>query len=400
MNWLSKPTCRSFSIGALIIWIGILIAGCGGGANSGSTAPPSQAVVITTQPADSYIPIGRAAIFSVTATGMTPLSYQWSKNGVAIANATASTYSTPDVSLADSGSTFSVTVRNATSSATSNLAKLTTGARAPLRGDMRFLVAQQVSANGLGQNGGLSTFLLVGEAASYTNVIGSPLGMGSSGLCVSGSEYDCAWPFSVSYLPTGVTGLSASYRGKDLPSFDSDLQSVIAPNVVLTSLDFEPAENSYAMSWVQTASTGGFDFRREIVAPAEVQSAVEQDGSASRIVTAVSFEASGQANLISYGWQGDTATVYDTQAVLSGPQDVATAATNLANSGYIITAFGGNDTVGYLLIGARVHGDTLPRSLGITTQNYSGQPPNPDAAYFTTVAHLFYDGVDMMIDEQ
>ncbi len=177
-------------------------------------------------------------------------------------------------------------------------------------------------------------------SASFSNAIGSPLGMGSSGLCVASVAYDCAWPFSVWNLPSGVTGFSASYMGHDLPSFESDLQSVIAPNAVLTSLDFEPVDNAYAMSWVETASTGGFDFRREIVAPTEIQDTVAQDGSESRIVTAISFDATGQANVISYGWQGDTATVYDTQAILSAPLDVATAAVNLAKDGYIITAFG------------------------------------------------------------
>jgi len=43
------------------------------------------------------------------------------------------------------------------------------------------------------------------------------------------------------------------YEGHDYPSFDWDLQSTSVPNVVITSLDFEPAENAYAMSWVQTA---------------------------------------------------------------------------------------------------------------------------------------------------
>ena len=118
----------------------------------------------------------------------------------------------------------------------------------------------------------------------------------------------------------------------------------------------------------------------------------------SRVVTAVSFDNSGQANLISYGWQGD-ATVYETEAIISRPQDVATAATTLAGKGYIISAFGGDDTDGYVLIGTRVKGDTLPRSLSITTPTYSSTPPNPDSAYFTTVVHLFYNG-DTVITEQ
>jgi hypothetical protein len=394
-----KFTHRISSAAAVLVCAGVLLTGCGAGPGSGSTAPPSQAVVIVTQPANQYVPLDRAANFTVSATGTAPLSYQWSKNGVEIAGATSSSYTTPDVSLTDSGAAFQVTVKNASSSATSGIATVTAGARAPKMGDLRLLLAQQVTASGLGQNGGETTEILTGNKDSINNAIGSPLGIGTSGMCVSGIEYDCSWPFSVSNLPSGVTGLSMFYQGDAYPSFDSDLQAVVAPNVVLTSLDFEPANKAYAMSWVETTGAGGFDFRREVVGPSQIQDAVEQDGGESRVVTAVSFDAAGQANLISYGWQGDTTTVYETQAIVSQPQNVAAAATTLANEGYIISAFGGDDTDGYVLIGTRVKGDTLPRLLSITTPTYSSTPPNPDSAYFTTVVHLFYNS-DMVITEQ
>ena len=387
---------RAFILIAVVS--GLMIAGCGGGSGSTSVPPPTQDVVITTQPASQSVPIDRAATFTVAATGTAPRSYQCSKNGVEIARATAASYTTPDVSLADSGSSFVVTVKNASSSATSSTAKLTAGARAPKKGDLRLLLAQQVDAPGLGEAGGVTSNILAESQTSFGNSIGSPLGVGSSGVCVSGVEYDCSWPFSVENLPSGVTGLSMFYEGHDYPSFDWDLQSTSVPNVVITSLDFEPAENAYAMSWVQTAAAGGFDFRREAVAASQIQDTVAQDGSVSRVVTAVSFDNSGQANLISYGWQGD-ATVYETEAIISRPQDVATAATTLAGKGYIISAFGGDDTDGYVLIGTRVKGDTLPRSLSISTPTYTSTPPNPDSAYFTTVVHLFYNG-DTVITEQ
>ncbi len=390
------------SSAALLASAGFLLTGCGSGPST--TAPPSQAVVIATQPANQYVPIDRTATFTVSATGTAPLSYQWSKNGVEIPGATGASYSTPDVSLADSGSTFQVTVTNASGSASSSPATLTAGARAPKIGDLRLLLAQQVSASGLGQNGGEATELLTGDNASMNNAIGTPLGMGSTGMCVSGIEYDCSWPFSVWNLPAGATGLSMFYWGDDYSSFDSDLQSILAPNAVLTSLDFEPANNAYAMSWVETTAAGGFDSRREVVARTQIQDTAALDGDESRVITAVSFDASGQANLISYGWQGDTATVYETQTVVSAPQDVLAKATTLANDGYIISAFGGNDTDGYILVGTRVKGDTLPRMLAITTQIYDSGPPSQDSAYFTTVVHLFSAsnvyGSDMVITEQ
>ena len=65
-----------------------------------------------------------AAAFSVAATG-TGLSYQWQKDGVAIAGATNPTYTTPPAGPADHGAAYSVVVSNAGGSVTSAAAQLT-----------------------------------------------------------------------------------------------------------------------------------------------------------------------------------------------------------------------------------------------------------------------------------
>ena len=80
---------------------------------------------ITTQPANKTVTVGKTAKFSVTATGSTPLSYQWRKNGVNITGATKSSYTTPATTAADNGSLFSVIVSNSAGSVTSNNAILT-----------------------------------------------------------------------------------------------------------------------------------------------------------------------------------------------------------------------------------------------------------------------------------
>ena len=80
---------------------------------------------ITTQPANKTVTVGRTAKFSVTATGTTPLSYQWRKNGATIAGATKASYTTPATTLADNGALFAVTVSNSAGSVTSNNATLT-----------------------------------------------------------------------------------------------------------------------------------------------------------------------------------------------------------------------------------------------------------------------------------
>jgi invasion protein IalB len=85
----------------------------------------AAAPTITTQPADQSIRAGQTATFSVVASGTAPLSYQWQKNGTAIAGATAASYTTPAETPADNGATFAVVVSNSTGNATSRSARLT-----------------------------------------------------------------------------------------------------------------------------------------------------------------------------------------------------------------------------------------------------------------------------------
>ncbi len=57
---------------------------------SGAAAP-----VVTTQPANQTVSLGRQATFVVAASGSAPLTYQWRRNGAAISGATAASYTTP-----------------------------------------------------------------------------------------------------------------------------------------------------------------------------------------------------------------------------------------------------------------------------------------------------------------
>jgi hypothetical protein len=84
----------------------------------------TSAPAITVQPSDQSVSTGQPAIFTVTATGAGPLSYQWQKDAAPIAGATAPIYTTPATALSDSGSTFAVVVSDANGSATSRSAKL------------------------------------------------------------------------------------------------------------------------------------------------------------------------------------------------------------------------------------------------------------------------------------
>lgn len=69
------------------------------------------AATIVDEPDNQVISLGGTATFSVTATGTSPLSYQWRKNGVAIAEANSSIYTITNAQLSHEGS-YSVTVSN------------------------------------------------------------------------------------------------------------------------------------------------------------------------------------------------------------------------------------------------------------------------------------------------
>jgi hypothetical protein len=113
---------------------------------------------------------------------------------------------------------------------------------------------------------------------------------------------------------------------------------------------------------VQTSQAGGFDMAQHTVAPSDLQAAATQEGAQSRVITAVSFDA-GEVFYLSYGWQSDTSTVYETLVETASFDTLTSVASNLAAAGYIITAMGGNATDGILLVGTRVRGDTTGRPI-------------------------------------
>lgn len=100
-----------------VAWVLTLaLCGCGGMAGT----PPA----ITVQPQDQTVAVGSSATFSVTATGSSPLNYQWMKNGMSIPGATSASYTTPPAALTDDHSSFAVVVSNNSGSVTSNSAIL------------------------------------------------------------------------------------------------------------------------------------------------------------------------------------------------------------------------------------------------------------------------------------
>ncbi len=79
---------------------------------------------ITGGPASVNVATGNTATFTVVAEGHA-LSYQWQRDGADIAGAVAASYTTPALSLADSGASFRVRVTNGSVSVLSGAAALT-----------------------------------------------------------------------------------------------------------------------------------------------------------------------------------------------------------------------------------------------------------------------------------
>ena len=94
--------------------------------------PPS----ITSDPQNQTVAVGQSATFGVSATGTTPLSYQWQRNGAAIAGATSSSYTLSNAQLSDNGALFRAVVTNSFGSATSNTAQLTVTSNTPPTGSI------------------------------------------------------------------------------------------------------------------------------------------------------------------------------------------------------------------------------------------------------------------------
>ncbi len=79
---------------------------------------------IQTQPVDQSAKAGNTATFTINVQGRSPL-FQWQANGVNIAGATASSYTTPPTALTDDGTRFRCLVTNTNGTTTSSEAVLT-----------------------------------------------------------------------------------------------------------------------------------------------------------------------------------------------------------------------------------------------------------------------------------
>lgn len=115
-----------------------------------------EAPMITTQPASTTVAAGQSATFTVTATGTSPLAYQWRRDGADIAGATSARYTAPPAAQSDNGARFSVVVSNAhpspavSADATLTVAAAWSGIREDGARDLSFDAARAVASDSQG----------------------------------------------------------------------------------------------------------------------------------------------------------------------------------------------------------------------------------------------------------
>ena len=105
--------------------------GFGNDQSSNAVLSVGLAPAIAAQPVDQAVALGGAATFQVTATGTSPLQYQWSFEGMPLPAATNDLLTITSAQAADAGH-YAVTVSNAFGIADSSNALLTVGAAAAI----------------------------------------------------------------------------------------------------------------------------------------------------------------------------------------------------------------------------------------------------------------------------
>jgi Bacterial Ig-like domain (group 2)/Immunoglobulin domain len=102
------------------------------GAAQLAVTPAPVAPTITAHPQPVTVTAGQTATFTVTASGTTPLAYQWRRDGANVGTNSTS-YTTAATTVSDNGARFSVMVSNSAGQATSNDAVLTVNAATTVR---------------------------------------------------------------------------------------------------------------------------------------------------------------------------------------------------------------------------------------------------------------------------
>ena len=215
----------------------------------------------------------------------------------------------------------------------------------------------------------------------------------------------CYWLFGLSDAPDGMSVSTVYYSTEEsLSRLESDLSDLqrwaFTPfpspgqdyNSVITSLMIDEPSRVYATSGLQSSQMHEYDLAWGSVAPNALQAAASQAGVRGRVITAVAFKG-GRALYLSYGWTRAATAEYEAKVVPTKFDDVTVNAAKLEGEGYIITALGGDDSEGFLLVGTRLSGQTAPRRLEIATDSAVSVLVDPPQARLARNGYAIVGGI-------
>jgi hypothetical protein len=234
----------------------IITATDGTGSNSPLHVPVSLtltgsvvAPTITTQPSSQTLNSGQTATFNVAATGTSPMTYQWSKNSVAISGATSSTYTTPAETASDNSAKFTAVVANSAGSATSNAATLTVSASTLiLNSSVSSLsfgnvnVSSTATQNVTLNNAGNSTVTVSGVTLSGAGFSASGV---STGLILNPGQ---TASLAVTFNPSGAGSITGNVTVASNASNSPDAITISGTGAAVTNY-------SVNLSWTASTST-------------------------------------------------------------------------------------------------------------------------------------------------
>jgi hypothetical protein len=273
--------------------------------SSSATLTVNSAPAITSQPVSKTVIAGQTATFAVTATGGTPLSYQWQKNGTAISGAISASYTTPAETTADNGAQFTAVVSNITGSATSNAATLTVNA------STQVLNASPASLSfGSIDTGGTSTL-----GVTLTNSGNSSVTI--SGVSTSGEG------FSASNVPSGTILAPGQTAALNVTFAPTSTGSLTGGVTVASNATNSPATISMTGIGVQS------NFSTWVAPSLNRVGQTDTPGTLSSIVL---FGARGETvdtQVVVQGPAGGLTNVNVSASALTGPNGVTLAASNV-----------------------------------------------------------------------
>ena len=256
-------------------------------------------------------------------------------------------------------------------------------ARSPSLNDFRFQgVGADMSTVGQ-ENGAFGG----GGGYSITAAWGSPIELGN-GACVPGYTIEnCEWFFH-DYLYTAGQSrdTTAGYDSgaltdlNNFPNLTRGTDDLSAPNLVIRSLDVQPANDAFAVAFISSPSVAGFQPSLQHMQVSDLPAFAASEGLKGRVVTALSLDSPTTCYVFSYGWANDPNSIYETSVEPVTRDTVASVAQNMAAEGYVITAFGagGQPNFGWYMVGTRLEGSTTPRPIFVSS------PDRPsDALYYS-----------------